>query len=99
MWKFLKKHFIPHDGNDHAPHFLRAKTVAVIIGVILLLEGAFLLENFVIIPGTNLFALIFPEVIAAKTNDNRTVESLKPLAVNGVLEEAARLKAEDMAAK
>ncbi len=95
---WFKKYFIPHKGNDYKPHFLRSEATVVLLGVILFLELVFLLQT-VFIPRSNFFAAILPSVLVEETNTNRIGDSQQPLAVNNLLEEAAQLKANDMAAK
>ncbi len=93
----LKNHFIPHPGNDHRPHFLRLKSMTVVLSVVIVAEMAFLLQTLVIFQKTNMLAAVLPGVLTALTNENRTADNLSPLAENKLLDEAARLKAEDMA--
>lgn len=95
----LKKYFIPHPGNDHKPHFLRPKTTAVILAGILFLEVAFLLNAFYIYPLSNYLASILPAVLVEETNTRREKENLAPLKASPILEKAAQMKADDMAAK
>ena len=42
MKKVLKDHFIPHEDNDHKPHFLRFSSVAKFLGAVLIIELLFL---------------------------------------------------------
>ncbi|KKT79162.1 MAG: SCP-like protein extracellular [Candidatus Giovannonibacteria bacterium GW2011_GWB1_45_9b] len=95
----LKKYFIPHPGNDHKPHFLRPKTTAVILAGILFLEVAFLLNAFYIYPLSNYLASILPAVLVDETNTRRAEQDLAPLKTNHLLENAAKMKADDMATK
>lgn len=97
--RFLKKHFIPHEGNDHKPHFLRSETTVVILGVVLFVELVFLFQALVFIPTTNFFASVLPSVLVDGTNAGRVSNSRTPLAVSQLLVEAAQLKANDMAAR
>ncbi len=95
----LKRYFIPHQGNDHKPHVLRAPAAAVIAAAVLAVEIVFISHVFVLAPGANLYALIFPKVLVDQTNDRRATEQLQPLAVNQLLEAAARAKVQDMVLK
>jgi len=99
MKKVLKKYFIPHEGNDHQPYILRSKAVRVITAVIIFCELLFLMQIYHIFPRANFMALIFPDVLVDETNENRSASNLVALKDNPVLDEAARLKANDMAAK
>ncbi len=97
MKKSIKKYFIPHEGNEYKPHILRIEAVVFILSGILIVETLFLVQSFVIFKQTGFFAKILPDVLVDQTNDNREEESIVSLRVNPLLEEAARLKAEDMA--
>lgn len=95
----LRSYFIPHEGNDHAPHSLRRKSILVVVAFLLVVEGVFILEKYSAFPDSNFFALISSNVITEKTNDSRAADKLNFLTVSPILEVAARLKAEDMATK
>jgi hypothetical protein len=99
MKKVLKKYFIPHEGNDHQPYILRSKAVKIITAVIIFCELLFLMQIYHIFPRSNFMALIFPNVLVDETNENRSASNLVALKDNPILDEAARLKANDMAAK
>jgi len=97
--KTLKKYFIPHQGNDHKPHFLRPRTTSVILAGILFLEIAFLLNAFYVYPTSDFLASILPLVLVNETNLRREGQDLAPLKASAQLERAAQMKADDMAAK
>ena len=99
MIKWFKKYFIPHDDNGHKPHFLRGKTAVIAVSAILALETLFLAETLLIAPNAKFTGAILPAVIAELTNQNRAKSGLEELKTSGELAEAAKLKAEDMAAK
>lgn len=94
----LKDYFIPHEENGHKPHFLRNKNAAMVLAVVLLIEAIFLTQIF-IFQRTNLFASILQNVLVSETNDGRQSEHLPTLRENPLLNVAAKMKAEDMAAK
>lgn len=96
---WLKTYFIPHEENDHRPHILRLEAVLFIVSFVLFLELVFLFEVLYIFPRTNFFATILPNVLVDLTNTNRLTNGLSVLKINPLLEEAARLKAEDMVEK
>ncbi|HOX21483.1 MAG TPA: CAP domain-containing protein [Candidatus Paceibacterota bacterium] len=96
--KSLKKYFIPHQENDHQPHILRSKAVNVIAAVIIFCELVFLFEIYGIFP-KNFMALILPDVLIDETNVSRSTNNLNTLKTSLVLNTAAQLKADDMAAK
>jgi len=99
MVKWLKKYFIPHESNNHQPHFLRSPAIKIIAGIIVFCEVIFLLQIYGIFPRSNFLALILPNVITDITNENRTTNNLLILKTNFILDEAAREKANDMATK
>ncbi len=98
MKKFFKKYFIPHPGNEHKPHILRIEATLVVLSIVLLIEMLFLFQSFVISSRIDFFAAILPDVLVDETNLNRKTSNIVALQTNPLLEEAARLKAEDMAA-
>ncbi len=97
MRKTFKKYFIPHEENDHKPHFLREETTAKILSSVLLFELVFFFYAFVVIPNSSYLAVIFTSVLTDLTNENRTQFNIPTLKINSVLEQAATRKAEDMA--
>ncbi len=99
MRKTFKKYFLPHEDNDHRPHFLRARGALVILTLILFFEAAYLVQTFVILPRSDFFAAVLSSVLIDQTNARRADERLATLTVNPKLEAAAKLKADDMAAR
>src|SRR3989344_9147482 len=99
MFSWLKDHFVPHTGNDHHPHLLREEAIVFLLAVVLAVEGTFLVSSFVVNPNAGLFSLILPNVLVQSANASRTSEHLPTLITNPVLEQAAALKAQDMAVK
>jgi hypothetical protein len=102
MFNWLKDHFIPHKGNNHRPHFLRKRTIIEAVAVIAVLELA-----LVILPafkGINLGlkgspAEVLSPVLTNLTNTERSAALVPTLRENSLLDKAATLKAQDMAAK
>jgi len=100
MFSWLKKHFIPHEGNDHRPHILRgANARNIIIAVILLEVIIFLGPTLIHINTTGQMAAVLPAVLADLTNEQRQSQNLSTLTVNPILNKAAEMKAGDMATK
>ena len=100
MFNWLKKHFIPHDGNDHQPHFLRQKNIRLMVISVLLIEIALISLPFVssLNPfGNNFLAAVLPSVLDDLTNQNRQAQNLPVLSVSPLLNKVAELKAQDMA--
>src|SRR3989344_6790127 len=98
MLQWLKKHFIPHEGNDHHPHLLRDEALVFFLALIIVAEGMFLFSAIPIIP-SSLFSLIAPGVLVQDANESRQTEGLGTLTTNPLLEQATAMTANDMAAK
>ena len=102
MISWLKRHFIPHEGNGHRPHILHRKNAAQLVGVVLLFELALF-----ILPGLNFagfvnslnLGAVLPGVLSTLTNEKRLAENMPQLLENPLLMQSAQLKAEDMATK
>jgi hypothetical protein len=100
MFKWLKKHFIPHDGNEHRPHFLRDKNMRSVVALVLALELiVFLIPGLANMDLSGGLAAVLPAVLGELTNTERQSENLPVLSVNPLLMSAAQMKAEDMASK
>ncbi len=102
MFQWLQRHFIPHEGNDHRPHFLHSENARSIITIVLFFELiVFILPtfHFVGIARNSNLGSVLPVVLASLTNEERSENNLPELVVNPLLTEAATLKAQDMAAK
>jgi len=87
---------IPHEKNNNIPHILRAEAVfilVVFVGVLFYFNQ----NNLKIIKGLNLTATVYPAVLADLANSDRLGSGVPELSWNKTLEEAAKLKAEDMA--
>ncbi|KKP75604.1 MAG: hypothetical protein UR72_C0004G0062 [Parcubacteria group bacterium GW2011_GWC1_35_21] len=100
MISWLKKHFIPHQGNDHRPHILRNCNIKNILILVILLEiFTFLIPTFTYINRTGGMAAVISAVLANLTNEERQAQNLQTLAVSPILNKAAEMKATDMATK
>ena len=100
MISWFKKHFIPHEGNDQSPHILRDYSTQSIIIVVLFLEVfSFLLPTITRTNTTGNMAAVLPAVLADLTNQERQAQDLPTLAVSPILNQAAEMKAVDMATK
>ena len=97
----LKKYFVPHAENDHKPHMLRREILGGILLGALLLELVFVSQIYLVLPGGGYLASVLPNVLVSLTNAERlSVNVVAPeLNINPILEAAANLKAQDMAAK
>ncbi len=102
MFYWLKNHFIPHSGNEHRPHILRASSIRNIVAVLILVEViTFILPTFTHMntTGGGMDAAVISAVLDDLTNDERIAQNLPTLVVNPILNEAAEMKANDMATK
>lgn len=100
MFSWLKKHFIPHEGNEHRPHILRdSATRAILVTVIFLEIFSFIIPTLVNLNIKGGMATVLSSVLAELTNEERQTEHLPTLSVNPILNKAAEMKAEDMATK
>lgn len=103
MISWLKKHFIPHRGNSHRPHFLRVENARTILVLVVVLELlVFVLPSLTFVARVNHhtnLANVLPGVLAVLTNDEREVNNLPDLVVSPILTKAAEMKAQDMAEK
>jgi hypothetical protein len=99
MMRWLRKYFIPHEGNEYKPHFLRREAIFGILAFVLILEGAFLTQAVILGRGSGFLALVLPNTLVDETNQQRLASNLAPLAENPILTAAAQQKANDMAAK
>src|SRR3989344_2881588 len=97
--KWLKKYFVPHEGNSFEPHFLRHETITFLFLAVIVIELGFLVQVFIVFDKTKFLAAVLPGVLTSLTNDARAENNLPALTENSLLDEAARLKAEDMAAR
>lgn len=97
MFKWLKKHFIPQEDNEFFPSFLRSKNTANVLLIVFFFEAVYLSAPLMVNVSNYNLAAVLPAVVSSLTNEERTDNNLPVLTVDSVLEEAARLKAEDMA--
>ncbi len=100
MKRLLRNYLVPHAGNDHAPHLLRSRAIIVMLLLIFIGELGYIGGGVLFaLPGSGYLASILPSVLVDLTNANRSANAASPLIINPALQEAARRKAEDMAAK
>lgn len=98
MRQILKHSFIPNAENEYQPHGLRT---AAVVGMTLLILLTFAVANIQSIVWTTsewMVSTILPAVIVTETNDERALRERAPLRRSEVLDRAATMKAEHMAA-
>lgn len=102
MIRWFKKHFVPHGGNDHQPHFLRGKNIRVFVLIVLVFELGVLVLPRVFslhLSNSDFVTAVLPAVLTDLTNEKREKEELPVLQVSAVLNTIAEMKARDMAEK
>lgn len=97
IWKRIKYFFVPCEGNDYRPDVLERLSMGIMLGLVLLSFTMANLQAILWISSDWLVSTILPAVIVDLTNEEREGGSLISLTRNPLLDEAARLKAEDMA--
>jgi hypothetical protein len=102
MITWLKHHFIPHHGNSHRPHFFELRNVAAVVTAVVMIELIFFLLPTLHFAGfiqTFNLSAVLPGALSTLTNEARTASGAGALAQNPLLDQAASLKAQDMASK
>jgi len=94
----LKDAFIPHAGNEYAPHALQRLAVGVMALLILLTFAMANVWSQLWITSEWMVSTILPAVVVQETNTQRNTFALSGLQKNDTLTQAAQLKAEHMAA-
>ncbi len=93
----LKHHLLPTSENNYTPHILQK---AAVIGMFLMILLSFAVSNLQALLWQSsdwLVGAVLPAVVVDLTNSERKDLNAVPLKRSSVLDEAARLKAEDMA--
>lgn len=93
----FKKLFLPSPENDYTPHLLQKAAMGMMFLLVLLSFTAVNLQALFWQSSDWLVGTVLPAVVVDLTNDERSELAQAPLRRNSLLDEAARLKAEDMA--
>ncbi len=96
IYSFLKKTFIPHRGNSYKPHFFREFSIKILLITSIFLLGFSAGSSF-FIHKTVLGTSVVSSVLIDLTNENRLAFNEDPLIRNDKLNEAAKMKGQDMA--
>lgn len=96
---WLHKYFIPSEHNDFAPHSLQKAAIAGMTVLILISFSIANLQSILWVSSHWLVSTVLPAVVTDATNAARADEQLSPLTRSAVLDQAAAMKAEDMADK
>ncbi len=97
MFDWLRNHFVPHEGNDFAPHALQKRAVMMMSFLVLLTFLGANLQSLLWTSSQWLTSTILPAVIVDLTNEERADDALVTLKRNATLDEAAQMKAAHMA--
>ena len=98
VWRIFKKWFIPHPENDHRPHILRPRTIAVVCALAVSAELLFLSGFSLPAFRSPLLGDIVVSALTDGTNAARVANDLPSLQVNDLLVKAAQEKVDDMVA-
>ena len=96
---WLKRWFVPHEKNEHRPHFLRHESTLVCLLIVIIIELGFLAQVFVVFDKTNFLAAVLPGTLTALANEERADNGFASLKTSEILTRAAQLKANDMATR
>ena len=99
MIKVIKKYIIPRKDNEYKPHLLREFSVIFLSLLIVFLVPFFTFIYPALITSDFLLSAIFPSALVGFANEARFLDGALALKTNPILEEAARMKAEDMVKK
>lgn len=97
MILWVKDHIFPHGGNNHVPRIFHKKIVGYVLAGIMGVEILFLISALFLLPGSGFFASLAPEALMRLANIERQNREVPTLRENSLLEQAAKLKAQDMA--
>lgn len=92
--KHVKLAVVPHKANQFRPHAVRRYGVAVILALVLLVQGVYNGLTSGNILGTQ--AQVTSAGLLVATNNARAQENMQPLALNAELSRAAKLKVQSM---
>ncbi len=92
----FKDYFIPHLGNDFKPKILRTKSLTFIAVALAILKLSVTGYLFFIYPDRAFMAELMNNRILELTNQVREENSLSPLIIDPILNQAAQAKAGDM---
>lgn len=97
MRKQLRDFFIPHEGNDFAPHSLQKMAITGMAALVMLSFTFANVQSILWITSDWMISTVLPAVVVDLTNNERSGAALSSLQRNTTLDEAARLKAQHMA--
>jgi uncharacterized protein YkwD len=95
--KTFVHYFVPHKRNKYKPHFLRIEVAGTVAAAIFVLFLGSVAQSHLLLNGSSQSAAVVASSLVDLANADRTQLGLPPLAVNSELQDAAQLKANDMA--
>ena len=95
---WLNKLFVPTENNDLKPHALQRAALVGMTAMVLISFSIANLQSIIWFSSEWLVSTVLPAIVTDATNSARAEEGRSALTRNETLDEAARLKAEDMAA-
>ena len=99
MTHLLKKYFIPNEENEYKPHILRETSIALISTVAIFVFAFGILQNLILLK-TDLISAVIPRTLVDLANGDRISSgNIAILNTSTLLEQAAQLKANDMATR
>jgi len=98
VWRTFKKWFVPHEENDHKPHILRARSIAVVCVLAVAAELLFLSGFSMPAYRSPFLGDIVVGALTDGTNAARVANNVPSLEVSPLLERAAQEKVNDMVA-
>jgi hypothetical protein len=93
--KALKHTFIPHEGNDYRPHFMREHVVLSIV-IVTIFSLIVSITSYIVLRKTSYGTLVIPSVLVDLTNKERLSNNLPPFIKHPLLEYSSQLKGEEM---
>ena len=96
----IQRYFVPGTHNNHQPRFLEFQAIAINVAIVIFLFLIALgVQSLVIRSPSPQVGAVVAAVLVDLANADRSLEGLSQLGVNPVLQEAAQMKADDMARK
>jgi len=97
MKDYSRRLFVPNEANNFQPHSLQKAAMVGMLVLTLITFSVVNLQSILWLASEYLVAAVLPAVVLEETNASREREQLPTLRRNSELDEAARLKAENMA--
>jgi hypothetical protein len=96
-WYHFRKYFLPHESNEHQPHFLREWSIVSLLMLIILVEGVAITISFFILPRSTALIGSLPEASLEVLNQSRARAGLPALVIDEALQAEATRRAKLLA--